>query len=308
MVGQILLSLVFGLLLFVILLIGGIIGYQLRYAGKIFPGVKVVGIDVSGLKPAEASALAQAQFTYQKAGRLLLQDQDKAWLAAPVDLGLYLDPETTASAAYEIGRSGTIGDRLSAQFQAWREGVEIAPALVFDQRTASSLPDRPGVSSGSASGRASLSLNGIEVDVRTPASPAANWISRQPSPDHCPQVQTLRDGSVPLVVNPTQPAILDVSAEAEQGPRVNPQPAADFEHAGKRSRTGTVHGPSIRRIWPICWVFERSQLDNNTAEYRLVLRTGYPCKPSCRIFQPAFDRAPVTMPASLSTTIPTSWK
>ena len=121
-VGQILLSLVFGLLLFVILLIGGIIGYQLRYAGKIFPGVKVAGIDVSGLKPAEASALAQSQFTYPQAGRLLLQDTDKAWLAAPVDLGLYLDPETTASAAYEIGRSGTIGDRLSAQFQAWREG------------------------------------------------------------------------------------------------------------------------------------------------------------------------------------------
>jgi vancomycin resistance protein YoaR len=223
LVGQILLSLLFGLLLFVILLIGSIVGYQLRYAGKIFPGVKVAGIDVSGLKPAEASALAQSQFTYPKAGRLLLQDQDKAWLAAPVDLGLYLDPETTASAAYEIGRSGTIGDRLSAQFQAWREGIEIAPVLVFDQRTAFSYltalayqVDQPVV-------EASLSLNGTEVDVR-PGQPGRQLDLPASLALITAQVQTLRDGSVPLVVNPTQPAILDASEQADLARRILSEP------------------------------------------------------------------------------------
>ena len=223
LVGQILLSLVFGLLLFVILLISSIVGYQLRYAGKIFPGVKVAGIDVSGLKPSEASALSQSQFIYPKAGRLLLQDQDKAWLAAPVDLGLYLDPETTASAAYEIGRSGTIGDRLSAQFQAWREGIEIAPVLVFDQRTAFSYltalayqVDQPVV-------EASLSLNGTEVDVR-PGQPGRQLDLPASLALITAQVQTLRDGSVPLVVNPTQPAILDASEQADLARRILSEP------------------------------------------------------------------------------------
>ncbi len=220
---QLLLALVLGLLLFLLLLGGGIVGYQLRYAGKIFPGVRVAGLDVSGLKPEAAAALAQARFTYPKSGRILLQDQEKAWLAAPADLGLYLDPETTARAAFAVGRTGGIGERLSAQLQAWQEGVELAPALVFDQRAAfnyltalAQQVDQPVV-------EASLSLNGTEVNV-TPGQPGRQLDLPATLERITAQVQTLQDGSVQLAVNPTQPFILDASAQAELARRILAEP------------------------------------------------------------------------------------
>ena len=261
--GQILLSLVFGLLLFVILLIGGIVGYQVRYAGKVFPGVRVAGLDVSGLKPAEAAALAQAEFSYPQTGRLLLVDGDKAWMASPADLGLYLDPESTATTALEVGRSGTFGDRLSQQFRAWREGVDLAPVLVFDQRAAFSYLTALAQQVDTPVVEASLSLNGTEVDVR-PGQAGRQLDLPATLALITAQVQSLRDGSVPLVVHPTQPAILDVSAQAELARRILSAPLTLTLPEGQPGIEGAP------------WVFDQAALAAMLSIEKVVTPEGVP--------------------------------
>jgi len=55
LVPQIVAALFSGVTLFFIVIITWTLGYQLLYAGRIFPGVSVAGVDLSGLNPADAA-------------------------------------------------------------------------------------------------------------------------------------------------------------------------------------------------------------------------------------------------------------
>ena len=52
---QVVAAFVSGVVLFLVLIIGWTLGYQLLYAGRIFPGVSVAGVDLSGLRPSDAA-------------------------------------------------------------------------------------------------------------------------------------------------------------------------------------------------------------------------------------------------------------
>ena len=52
---QIVAAFVSGFTLFVGLVLAWTLGYQLFYAGRIFPGVSVAGVNLSGLTPSDAA-------------------------------------------------------------------------------------------------------------------------------------------------------------------------------------------------------------------------------------------------------------
>ncbi|TLN23953.1 hypothetical protein FDZ74_03305, partial [bacterium] len=216
---QVAVALALGFVLFLIAVVAIYAAFQLWYAGRIFPGVTISGVDVGGLTPSAAAARVTQGFAFPQSGKILLQDSGQTWLVTPGQLGLYLDPETSALNAYRIGRSGGIFRRLRDQYSAYANSEQLPPALIFDERVAyqvleglSRQIDRPVV-------EASLTVQGTDVVVNNgqtgremdiPASLAA--VSAQ--------VQTLQDGIVPLVVRETPPAILDASAQAELARRI----------------------------------------------------------------------------------------
>ena len=220
---HILLSLVLGFAAFFLILGVFTAGFQFWYGGRTYPGVTVAGVSVGGLSPAEAAGVIQAKITFPEKGRILLQDGENAWLVAPREVGLFLDPGASATAAFEYGRSGSLIDRLGSQFEGWFDGADLAPALVFDQRLArqylvglAGQIDRPVV-------EANLGVQGTEVIVRS------GEIGRTLDIDASlialsTQVQTLQDGIVPLVVKETPPVILDPSAQAEVARAILSQP------------------------------------------------------------------------------------
>ncbi|MFZ3080319.1 MAG: VanW family protein [Bellilinea sp.] len=220
---HILLSLVLGFAAFFLILGVFTAGFQFWFGGRTYPGVTVAGVSVGGLSPAEAAGVIQAKITFPEKGRILLQDGENAWLVAPREVGLFLDPGASATAAFEYGRSGSLIDRLGSQFESWFDGTDLAPALVFDQRLArqylvglAGQIDRPVV-------EANLGVQGTEVIVRS------GEIGRTLDIDASlialsTQVQTLQDGIVPLVVKETPPVILDPSAQAEVARAILSQP------------------------------------------------------------------------------------
>lgn len=220
---QILLAVAGGLALFFSLVILWTLSYQLLYAGRIFPGVSVAGIDLSGLSPNDAAVKLNQTLSYPTTGKVLFRDGDKTWVALPVQLGMVFDPSASARAAYDLGRNNGLFGSLARQIQARGSGVDVAPVIIFDQRVAytylqnlASQIDRPKLEAG-------LHLDGTNV-VATPGQ-AGRALNLDATLIYLSgQLQSFRDGEVPLVIQETQPALMDVSAQAAMARAILSQP------------------------------------------------------------------------------------
>ena len=76
------------------------------------------------------------KLNYPLSGKIVLRDNDRMWVVAPGELGLTIDPEASAEAAFRVGRSGFITNRIREQIDAAYAGSDVSPVMVYDQRAA----------------------------------------------------------------------------------------------------------------------------------------------------------------------------
>ena len=220
---QILAALLSGLTLFLGAVLMWTVGFQLIYAGRIFPGVSVAGVDLSGLSPSDAALKLSQTLSYPNTGKIVLRDGGSVWVVTPAQMGMAFDASSSAQAAYKLGRSGGLFASLDGQLRARSSGVEVAPVILFDQRVAyqylqslSTEIDQPVV-------EASLKVEGTDV-VAVPGQVGRSLDVQGTLVFLSAQMQTFRDGEVPLVIREQTPEIVDVSAQAEVARRVLSQP------------------------------------------------------------------------------------
>ncbi|HVF25083.1 MAG TPA: peptidoglycan binding domain-containing protein, partial [Anaerolineales bacterium] len=211
---QLIAALISGLVLFFGLIITWVLGYQLLYAGRIFPGVSVAGVDLSGLTPSDAAVKLNQTLAYPINGKILFRDGEKAWVATPAQLGMVFDPSSSAVTAYDLGRRGGLFGALSGQIRAGGAGVNVPPVIIFDQRVAFQYLSQISSQVNQPTVEASLKLEGTNV-VAQPGQ-----VGRELKIDATliylgSQLQTFTDGEVPLVVQEIHPQILDVSGQAD---------------------------------------------------------------------------------------------
>ena len=211
---QVVAAFVSGMTLFFAVIIIWTLGYQLIYAGRIFPGVSVAGVDLSGLTPSAAAVKLNEALSFSTTGKILFRDGEKAWIATPAELGMVFDPSSSAVTAYKLGRSGGPFSSLSGQMRAGGAGVSVPPVIVFDQRVAYQYLTQISTQVNQPLVEASLKLEGTNV-VTQPGQ-----VGRELKIDAtlvylAAQLQTFRDGEVPLVVQEIQPQLLDLSAQAD---------------------------------------------------------------------------------------------
>jgi len=220
---QVVAAFVSGVILFLVLIFAWTLGYQLLYAGRIFPGVSVAGVNLSGLTPSDAAVRLSETLSYPINGKVLFRDGEKAWVATPAQLGMVFDPSSSAMTAYRLGRSGGLFGALSGQIRAGGAGVHVAPVIVFDQRVAFQYLNQIATQINQPVVEASLNLEGTNV-VAQPGQ-----VGRELKMDATliylgAQLQTFSDGEVPMVVQEIQPQILDVSAQADAARQILSQP------------------------------------------------------------------------------------
>ncbi|MCA2000440.1 MAG: VanW family protein [Chloroflexi bacterium] len=212
-----------GLLLFLGISVFWTVGYQLAFAGRIFPGVSVAGVDVSGLSPNDAALKLSQTLSYPITGKILFRAPDKFWVASPAELGLVFDPSASAIAAYQFGRSGGLFSALTNQLGAAGLGADVSPVVIFDQRVAyrylqniAAQIDQPVV-------EASLEVNGANVSARP--GQKGRVLNLDATLIYLgAQLQSFRDGEAPLVIQEAAPKLLDVSSQAEAARRILSQP------------------------------------------------------------------------------------
>ena len=239
---QILAALTGGFVLFIGIILFWTVGYQLAYAGRIFPGVSVAGVDLSGLSPNDAALRLSQTLSYPITGKILFRDADKVWVASPAELGMVFDPSASALAAYEFGRSGGLFGALAGQLSASGLGSDVPPVVIFDQRVAYTYLQNIAVQIDRQVVEASLHLDGTNV-VAEPGQ-----LGRLVNLDATliylgAQLQSFRDGEVALVVQEAAPKLLDVSSQADAARRILSQPL-------------TITVPNYREGDPGPWTYD----------------------------------------------------
>ncbi len=193
--------------------------YQLRYADRIYEGVRVSGIPLGGLTVDEAAIAIRDGFTPYRGAPVTMRYGTRSWSFSLADLGVSVDARAIAAEAYAVGRReqaagfspASLLGNLAVQWQAWRFSYDLPSAsLLNENRLALTLkqiareidqPPREGA----------LNTTGANV-TGTPG--ADGWLLDQDSA-RANVLDLLRSGKggvVSLVTEQRQPAITSVDA------------------------------------------------------------------------------------------------
>ncbi|MBV6395622.1 MAG: hypothetical protein HFACDABA_01200 [Anaerolineales bacterium] len=212
-----------GLIFFLALLVMWMLGYQLIYAGRIFPGVSVAGVDLSGLSPQEASAKLNQSLSFPLTGKVALRFEEKTWVASPVELGMVFDASSTAQSAYRLGRSGNPLRALADQIRTRHSGMDLSPVVILDERVAYAYVNQAAVQVNRPVLEASLRVDGLNVIAQPGQSGRLVDVDATLAVLSA-HLQSFRDAEIPLSIREEQPAIMDVSSQAETARRILSQP------------------------------------------------------------------------------------
>jgi len=208
---------------------------QFYRSDLVMPGVQALGIRVGGLPTSRAAALLQERWQQQM---IILPTGDIAYAVTPAMLGITLDGEATVQTAHQYGRSR---DLVNETIQAIA-GHGVTLALKFDPAIAEKnlrslaprLETRP-VNAGvrMTDGRAQVipPVTGHTLNVTATVASLKQNVG-----------QVVKDGRLPLVMSPAQPAINDVrivSALAAQLP-VGPLSLRVYDPVSNQTLTWTV--------------------------------------------------------------------
>jgi len=211
---QLFLAVPVSLMVFLTLILLLLLGFEVAYADRVYPGIYIHDLDVSGMTLEEADqVLAEAlQYAYQ--GQLQLTFQDQVWDVRPIDLGYHIDHSTSAQNAYKMGRRGWLPLNMIQKFRAWFSGVQLSPVVFYDERIAldyvqsiASEINRPVVEASLRLENANVVVVDGQVGREVDVSGTLSLIK--------PALSLMQSVDIPVIVTEQQPVIMDVGLQAD---------------------------------------------------------------------------------------------
>ncbi len=109
------------------------IGYTI-HSPSIYKGIRISGVEVGGMNPAEAFDILQRKNQRQMDNMFIeLQNEDMKWIINGRDIGARLDIEEKVNEAYRLGRRGNFIIRFLGIRRLEREGFELNLNIVYDE-------------------------------------------------------------------------------------------------------------------------------------------------------------------------------
>jgi vancomycin resistance protein YoaR len=208
--------------LLVMLLVGSLAAFEIAYANRIYPGVRVWGVDVGGLRLDDAAEALEARVGFEQP-LVVLRGAEQVWLLRPADLGLHLDAQATLLPGYQIGRTGSLFDRLQAKVWLLLYGEEFAPVIVSDVRVARAYLEALAKEVALSPRDASLALEGTTL-VSTPAQ-TGRWLDVDATLAMLlPAITRFEPTEAQLVLHEIPPTIRDAEAARAEAEALLAQP------------------------------------------------------------------------------------
>jgi vancomycin resistance protein YoaR len=206
----------FLLLICLAFLSGSVLAFELYHSGRFYPGVRVWGEDVGGMRPAQAAVALERALALDEPS-VTLRGPDRSWGVRPADLGLHLDPWVALVPAYYLGRDGSWVADLATHLRLLAYGEDFAPVVIYDERVARLYVETVAEQIDLSPTEATLSLDGI-TPVVNPAQPGRYLDVDATLAALSPAVTQLAPARVDLVVRDVLPLVRDAGpaqAEAE---------------------------------------------------------------------------------------------
>jgi vancomycin resistance protein YoaR len=241
--------------------------YESANSGRIYPGVTVFGMNLSGLSAVDAAQQMDAGFDYPRDGRIVFTYGDKKWVATPGDLGLGLDLLATTNNAYSVGRSkdmlGNAGDQLESRFS----GVAVAPVLQFDFTRALAFLQRIAPEVEQPAVEARLEMHGLDV-VAVPGQVGKRLDMAAIFPLIAVPIGHLTDAVIPMAITEFPPRVLDASPQAAVAQQLLSQ---DFAMTIADSQPGDPASFTLTPAMLADMLSFRETTDSNGTHYLLAL-------------------------------------
>jgi len=237
----------FGLATLMATLMTALVLFEFGYADRVLPGVRVWGVDLSGMTlPAAERAVAQ-RFAYLSDPILTVRAPGRTWTVAPAMLGVQVDAAATARAAFRLGRGGSPLRALSAQFDMMMSGADLAPVVVLDSSAASAYVAGRAAELDLEPRNAGVSLDGLTVVV-TPAHNGRAIDVQTTLPSLLEAARTLQTATVDIVLVDRPAAITDVTAVAQQLQTLISQPFTLFLENPRPTDSATAWDMTLEQL------------------------------------------------------------
>lgn len=109
--------------------------YEGRHQERVFTGVSIGNVDLSGMNREEAETAVSQAIPYPNTTAITLIDTEKGqqWTMTPAELGLTLDAAASVETAFNVGRAGRFSARLQMMFESWYYGRSFSPIFTLDE-------------------------------------------------------------------------------------------------------------------------------------------------------------------------------
>lgn len=109
----------------VLLILIAVVVYQLLHSELIFRGVSVGGVPVGGMTREMALAKLRPLFDARSNRPVTLRLDDRERKVTLAEMGISYDAAAAVEAAFQVGRSGSIHERLSVQIEALTQSINV---------------------------------------------------------------------------------------------------------------------------------------------------------------------------------------
>ncbi|MGF1472791.1 MAG: VanW family protein [Rubrobacteraceae bacterium] len=194
----------------------------LANTGEIYRGVKVAGVPVGGTTPQEAREVVGERLAGETPEEVRLvgpnEGQTETVTLGGEELGIGFNLDSTVNRAYEVGRTGWIGHRISERLRASLGMVEIEADTEFNTELVSNVVDDMAGNLNQEPQNAAVSLSGTQVEVQDASG--GYELDRAATMENVREAIGSLNGQAQVVGGPAEPDISTEEAE-EAASRIN---------------------------------------------------------------------------------------
>jgi LysM repeat protein len=199
--------------LFVVMLpFGLVVGASEYYqiSGRILPGVQVGGVPLGGMTPQQAAVEIQRVWNLEKL--LTLTDGVRNWPISPADAGLNVDAVKTAQNAAVFGHGSGFGSGLPAFIGCIRNGCQLSPVVGYNPDQARLALETLAPKALIQPVNATIRLEGAQVHLTPGVQGYQLDVQSTLNTWSADPFRLYFAGNLPLVMQPVQPQVSDLSA------------------------------------------------------------------------------------------------